>query len=140
MPGNDNYPLKPRFSGLIVIMLIITTALAWKYYDLRSEIHLVRLESMASSLNAASANNFAAALTGSDQALSIHKCRDAAGLLQGISGYDSGESPFTGVYVGYHIKNLEHNPSSGHYSMVKCQLADSRGNTAGFHVYYTLMD
>jgi len=139
MPGIDNHPPKPRFSGLVIIMLIILAALVWKYYDLRSEIHLVRLESMASSLNAASANNFAAALTGSDQALSIRKCRDAAGLLQGISGYNSGESPFTKAYEGYHIQNLEHNPLPGNY-MVRCELTDSRGNSAGFHVYYTLMD
>ncbi|WP_291323670.1 hypothetical protein [Desulfonatronospira sp.] len=135
----QHHVTKPRFSGLIVIMLIISAALAWKYYDLRSEIHLVRLESMASSLNAASANNFAAALTGSDQALSIHNCRDAAGLLQGISGYNSGESPFTKAYEGYHIQNLEHNPQPGNY-MVMCELANSRGNSAGFNVYYTLMD
>ncbi len=137
MPGNDNYPLKPRFSGLVIIMLIITAALAWKYYDLRSEIQVVRLEAMASSLSAASAHNFAAALTGSDQALSIQDCRDAAGLLQGISGYDSGQSPFTGLHIGYHIQDLGDNPAPGQ-STANCRLADSKGNTAAFQVYYTL--
>jgi hypothetical protein len=67
-------------SGLTIIILITITAQTWKYFDLRSEIQVVRLEAMASSLSAASAHNFAVALTGSDQALAVNECRNAAGL------------------------------------------------------------
>ncbi len=138
MPGNDNYPLKPRFSGLIIILLIISAALAFKYHDLQTEIHSVRLNSMASSLSAASARNFAAALIGSDQALTVKECRDVAGLLQGITGYESGEHPFTREYRGHHITDLEGGNDPGIPGSL-CRLADSKGNWVAFQVHFVNM-
>ena len=126
MPGIDNHPPKPRFSGLVIIMLIILAALVWKYYDLRSEIHLVRLESMASSLKAASTQNYAAHLLNSEDALSVEDCRDAAGLLRGITGYDSGEHPFTKEHEGYRISDLDNG---------QCRVVDAHGNSARFQVH-----
>ncbi len=126
-------------SGLIIVMLIILVAMAFKYFDLKREISSVQLDSMASRLTAASARNFAAALLGSDQALAVRECRDAAGLLQGITGYDSGEQPFTRMYRDHSIVDLEGGQDRG-FAGSLCGLKNSQGNSAEFQVYFVNAD
>jgi hypothetical protein len=131
--------LKSPSSGLMLIILIIALALAYKYFDLRSEIRSVELKAMASSLTAASAQNFAIALTGSDRTLPVAGCRDAAGLLQGISGYENGENPFTSEYKGYFITDIDGRHEAGIAGSL-CRVTDTHGNSAEFRVYHVMMD
>lgn len=114
-------------------------AMTLKYFDLKKEVSSARTDSMASKLGAASAANFAAALLGSDQILPVEECRDAAGLLQSITGYDSGEHPFIHEYQGHHITDIECGQNQVDASSL-CKLTDNQGNSSEFQVYHTFID
>ncbi len=66
--------------------------------------------------------------------------RQDPGLLQGITGYDSGEHPFIHEYQGHHITDLEGGGNNQGGASSLCRLSDNQGNSSEFQAYHTLMD
>lgn len=67
---------------VIVILGVLSAVAIPKYVDLKSDANIAAAQSVAGSLGAASAINFAARTANSSKGLAVANCTDAAALLQ----------------------------------------------------------